>query len=172
MAKLDFLKKQLNELKEGGLYNSIRTLQGANTPWVMIDGKKLLNLSCNNYLGLASHEQMRKTAKEAIDKYGVGAGAVRSIAGTMDLHIKLENALAHFKGREACLVFQGGFMSNLAVIPALVGKTDVIFSDELNHASVIDGSRLSKALIVRYKHNDLGDLEQKINENKNFEKRI
>ena len=101
MPKLDFLVKDIDDLKQSGLYNTIRTLESANSPWVMIDGKKLLNLSSNNYLGLANHPEMIKAAKDAVDKYGVGAGAVRSIAGTMDLHIKLEEALARFKGREA-----------------------------------------------------------------------
>ncbi len=172
MAKLDFVKQSLNEVKDSGLYNTIRTLEGENGSWVNIEGKKLLNLSCNNYLGLANHPEMKKAAKAAIDKYGVGAGAVRSIAGTMDIHTNLEKALAKFKGREACLVFQGGFMANLAVIPAIIRKTDVIFSDELNHASVIDGCRLTKAQITRYKHNDMTDLEKKIKENSQFERKF
>lgn len=171
MAKLDFLKDELNALYESGLYNKIRTLEGANDPWVKIDGKKCLNLTSNNYLGLANHPEMVKAAKDAIDKYGVGAGAVRSIAGTMDIHIALEKALANFKGREACIVFQSGFTSNAGVIPAIIRKTDIIFSDELNHASVIDGCRLSKAKIVRYNHNDMTDLENKIKENSEHERK-
>ena len=171
MPKLDFLIQEIASLKESGLYNTIRTLQGANSPWVVIDGKKLLNLSANNYLGLANHPEMMKSAKEAVDKYGVGAGAVRSIAGTMDLHTKLEENLARFKGRQACIAFQSGFMANVGVIPAIVRKTDVIFSDELNHASVIDGCRLSRAQIVRYKHNNMADLERLIKENSQFERK-
>ncbi|MFH1874398.1 MAG: glycine C-acetyltransferase [Pseudomonadota bacterium] len=172
MPKLDFITQDLHELKNSGLYNIIRTLEGENSSWVSIDGKKVLNLSCNNYLGLANHPEMKKAAQAAVDKYGVGAGAVRSIAGTMDIHINLEKALAKFKGRQACLVFQGGFMANLAVIPAIIRKSDIIFSDELNHASVIDGSRLTKAQIIRYKHNDMADLENKIKENKQFERKF
>lgn len=172
MSTLDFLNQDLDELKQSGLYNTIRTIQSANAPWVTIDGKKLLNLSCNNYLGLANHPEMIKAAKDAVEKYGVGAGAVRSIAGTMDLHIKLEEALARFKGRGACIVFQGGFMANLAVVPAIIRSTDVIFSDELNHASVIDGCRLTKAPIVRYKHNDHKDLEERLKENTKFERKL
>jgi len=171
MPKLDFLLNDIKELKDSGLYNTIRALQSANSPWVTIDGKKLLNLSSNNYLGLASHPEMIKAAKDAIDKYGVGAGAVRSIAGTMDLHLKLEDALARFKGRQACIAFQSGFVANAGVIPAVIRKEDVIFSDELNHASVIDGCRLSKAPILRYKHNDMADLERIIKENLNYERK-
>ncbi|MBU4484446.1 glycine C-acetyltransferase [bacterium] len=171
MPKLDFIGESLKELRESGLYNNIRTLESANDPWVMIDGKKLLNFSANNYLGLANHPEIVKAAKEAIDKYGVGAGAVRSIAGTMAIHIKLEKALAKFKEREACIVFQSGFTSNAGVIPAIITKEDGIFSDELNHASVIDGCRLSKAKIIRYKHNDMADLEKQIKENTDFKRR-
>jgi len=150
MPKLDFLANDIKELHDLGLYNVIRTLEGPNDPWVMINGKRCLNLTSNNYLGLAHHPEMVKAAKDAVDKYGVGAGAVRSIAGTMDIHIRLEEALAKFKGREACIVFQSGFVANAGVIPAIIRKEDVIFSDELNHASVIDGCRLSKAPILRY----------------------
>lgn len=171
MAKLDFLKTDLKELRDSGLYNVIRTLEGANDPWVKINGKKRLNLTCNNYLGLANHPEMVKAAKDAVDKYGVGAGAVRSIAGTMDIHIKLEEALAKFKGREATIVFQSGFNANSGVIPTIIRKEDVIISDELNHASVIDGCRLSRAKIDRYKHNDMQDLERVIKENLSFERR-
>lgn len=169
MSKLNFLKANLDELHSSGLYNTIRTLEGANDPWVKIGGEKRLNLTSNNYLGLANHPEIVMAAKEAIDKYGVGAGAVRSIAGTMDIHIRLEEALAKFKGREAAIVFQSGFCANSGVIPTIINKTDVIFSDELNHASVIDGCRLSKAPIMRYKHNDMDDLERLIGENLNYE---
>lgn len=172
MAKLDFLKTDLKDLHDSGLYNMIRTLEGPNDPWVRINGEKRLNLTCNNYLGLANHPEMVRAAKDAIDKYGVGAGAVRSIAGTMDIHIKLEQALAKFKGREACIVFQSGFSANAGVIPAVIGKDDVIFSDELNHASVIDGCRLTKAPILRYKHNDMAELEKLIKENMQYKRKF
>ncbi len=171
MAKLDFIKDDLGDLQDSGLYNVIRTLEGANDPWVKIDGDKRLNLTSNNYLGLANHPEMVQAAKDAIDKYGVGAGAVRSIAGTMDLHIQLEEALARFKEREACIVFQSGFCSNSGVIPTIIRKTDVIFSDTLNHASVIDGCRLTKAPIIRYEHNNMEDLEAKIKENQQYERK-
>jgi len=132
--------------------------------WVKIDGQNLLNFCANNYLGLANDPRMRKAAQKAIDEYGIGPGAVRSIAGTMSLHIELEQRLAEFKRAEACITFQSGFTANIATIPALVGKGDVIFSDELNHASIIDGCRLSRAQVVRYAHSDVDDLRKKIAE--------
>jgi glycine C-acetyltransferase len=125
-----------------------------------VDGKKVLNFCSNNYLGLANHPKVIQAAREAMDKYGVGPAAVRTIAGTMDLHVELERRLAAFKGVESAITFQSGFNANLATIPALVGKEDVIFSDELNHASIIDGCRLSGAKIIRYNHCDPQDLEK------------
>jgi glycine C-acetyltransferase len=132
--------------------------------WVTINGRRVLNFCANNYLGLANHPTIREAAKHAIDQYGVGPGAVRTIAGTMSLHTDLERRLAQFKGVEAAITFQSGFTANLATIPALVGKNDVIFSDRLNHASIIDGCRLSGAKIVAYEHNDPTDLRKKIGE--------
>jgi glycine C-acetyltransferase len=140
--------------------------------WVKIDGRNLLNFCANNYLGLANHPRLRKAAQESIDKYGVGPGAVRTIAGTMSLHIELERRLAEFKRAAACITFQSGFTANLATIPALVGKGDVIFSDELNHASIIDGCRLSRAKVVRYAHNDVDDLRRKIAETGEYGRRL
>jgi glycine C-acetyltransferase len=140
--------------------------------WVTIDGRKLLNFCANNYLGLANHPRLRAAAQKAIDSYGVGPGAVRTIAGTMSLHIELEKRLAAFKDAEACITFQSGFTANLATIPALVGRGDVIFSDELNHASIIDGARLSRATIVRYTHNDVDDLQKKIAETTEYGRRL
>ena len=137
--------------------------QGA---WLVADGKKVLNFCSNNYLGLANHPYMVAAAKKALERYGVGPGAVRPIAGTMELHLELERRLAAFKGVEAAITFQSGFCANLATIPALVGKEDVIFSDELNHASIIDGCRLSGAKILRYSHADPAVLERVINENR------
>ena len=131
----------------------------------MVDGKRVLNFCSNNYLGLANHPKLIQAAQEVVTRYGVGPAAVRSIAGTMDLHLELERRLAAFKGVEAAITFQSGFTANLATIPALVGKEDVIFSDELNHASIIDGCRLSGARIVRFAHADPADLERVIKEN-------
>lgn len=168
MGKLDFIDKDLEQLKKEGLYIIIRTIESPQGAWIVVDGKKVLNMCSNNYLGFANHPKLKEKAKEAIDKFGVGPAAVRTIAGTMSLHIELEKKLAEFKGADATISFQSGFNANLATIPALVGKEDVIFSDELNHASIIDGCRLSKATIVRYKHNDPEDLEKKLEEYKDF----
>ncbi|HHF52900.1 MAG TPA: glycine C-acetyltransferase [candidate division WOR-3 bacterium] len=168
MGKLDFIDKEIEQLKKDGLYIIIRTIESPQGAWIVVDGKKVLNMCSNNYLGFANHPKLKEKAKEAIDKFGVGPAAVRTIAGTMSLHIELEKKLAEFKGAEATISFQSGFNANLATIPALVGKEDVIFSDELNHASIIDGCRLSKATIVRYKHNDPEDLEKKLEEYKDF----
>lgn len=155
-----YLDNQLEELKEEGLYNNIRTLESPQGAWVEINGKEVLNFSSNNYLGLANHEDTVKAAEEALDEYGIGPGAVRSIAGTMTLHNELEKKLAEFKKVESALTFQSGFCANLAVIPALVGKKDTIISDELNHASIIDGCRLSGANLKVYKHTDMESLEE------------
>ena len=164
MSKLDWLTQEINGLKDQGLYNRIRTIGSAQGAWLTVDGKNVLNFCSNNYLGLANHPKIVEAAKEATKKYGVGPAAVRSIAGTMDLHVQLEQRLARFKGAEAVITFQSGFTANLGTIAALVGKEDVIFSDRLNHASIIDGCRLSGAKIVAYEHNDPGALEDAIKE--------
>ncbi len=164
MTKIDWIKEEITALQEAGLYTNIRTLGSAQGAWLMVDGKKVLNFCSNNYLGLANHPKIAEAAKKAIDEYGVGPGAVRTIAGTMDLHTKLEERLAEFKKVEAVLTFQSGFNANTATIPALVGKGDVIFSDRLNHASIIDGCRLSGAKIKAYEHNSAESLEEMIKE--------
>ena len=161
-TKLDWINDEINALKEVGLYNTIRTIDSAMDAWVTIDGRRLLNFCANNYLGLANHPRVRQAAQSAVDQFGVGPGAVRSIAGTMSPHIALEERLAEFQQAEACITFQSGFVANLATIPALVGRGDVIFSDELNHASIIDGCRLSRAQVIRYAHNNAADLENQI----------
>ncbi|EJJ6360806.1 glycine C-acetyltransferase [Staphylococcus pseudintermedius] len=160
----DFLDENLNHLKENGLYNEIDTVEGANGPEIQINGKKYINLSSNNYLGLATNEDLKTAAKNAIDSHGVGAGAVRSINGTLDLHDELESTLAEFKGTEATVAYQSGFNCNMAAISAVMNKNDAILSDELNHASIIDGCRLSKAKIIRVNHSDMDDLRQKAKE--------
>ena len=165
MSKLDWLKQEIDGLKEQGLYNRIRTIGSAQGAWLTVDGKNVLNFCSNNYLGLANHPKIVEAAKEATKKYGVGPAAVRSIAGTMDLHVQLEQRLAKFKGAEDVITFQSGFNANLGTISALVGKEDVIFSDRLNHASIIDGCRLSGAKIVAYEHNDPSALEDAIKDN-------
>ncbi len=161
-SKTAWIEQEIAQLKEQGLFTQIRTVQSPQGAWLIVDGKRVLNLSSNNYLGLANDPRLVAAARRAMDKYGIGPAAVRSIAGTMDLHVELERRLAAFKGVEAAVTFQSGFNANLAVLPALVGKGDVIFSDELNHASIIDGARLSRAEIVRYAHADPNDLRQKI----------
>lgn len=166
MSKIldEYLASNLQELKENGLYNEINVVEGANGPEITIEGKKLINLSSNNYLGLATDETLKKVAKEAIDSHGVGAGAVRTINGTLDLHVELEETLAKFKGTEAAIAFQSGFNCNMAAIQAVMGKEDAILSDELNHASIIDGCRLSRAKIIRVNHSDMEDLRRKAKE--------
>ncbi len=164
--KLQWIEDELQALHESGLYNHIRTLSSPQGAWLVVDGKRVLNFCSNNYLGLANHPRLVQAAKEAINRYGVGPAAVRTIAGTMDLHVELERRLAAFKGVEAAITFQSGFNANLGTIPALVGRGDVIFSDELNHASIIDGSRLSRAQIIRYNHCDVADLEAKLKEHR------
>jgi glycine C-acetyltransferase len=165
MSKLDWLNQEIDGLKEQGLYNRIRTIGSAQGAWLTVDGKNVLNFCSNNYLGLANHPKIVEAAKDATKKYGVGPAAVRSIAGTMDLHVQLEQRLAKFKGAEDVISFQSGFTANLGTIAALVGKEDVIFSDRLNHASIIDGSRLSGAKIIPFEHNDPSALEDAIKDN-------
>jgi glycine C-acetyltransferase len=170
--RLVWAAEELQALKDNGLYNQIRTISSPQGAWLIVDGKKVLNFCSNNYLGLANHPKMISAVKNIVDQYGVGPGAVRSIAGTMDVHLELEKRLAKFKGVEACISFQSGFSANLATIPCLVGKEDGILSDELNHASIIDGCRLSGATIIRFHHADAEDLERKIIENKEKYRRL
>ena len=164
-TKLDWISQELDALKQQGLYNNIRTIESPQGAWIVVDGKRVLNFCSNNYLGLANDARLKQAAQNAIEKFGVGPAAVRSIAGTLSPHVELEKRLAQFKGAEATITFQSGFNSNGAVLPALVAKEDVIFSDELNHASIIDGARLSGAKIVRYAHNDAEALEDAITKN-------
>ena len=162
--KLAWIDEELANLKETGFYNTIPTMDSPQGASVVINGKRVLNFCANNYLGLANHPRLVEAATQAMQKYGVGPGAVRSIAGTMTLHLELEKRMAEFKRVEAAITFQSGFNANIATIPALVGKEDAIFSDELNHASIIDGSRLSGAKIHRYAHCDPADLRRVIQE--------
>jgi glycine C-acetyltransferase len=164
MNKLQWIQDELQSLKDAGLYNRIRTLSSPQGAWLVVDGVRVLNFCSNNYLGMANHPRLVQAAHQAVDKYGVGPAAVRTIAGTMDLHLELERRLAAFKGVEACITFQSGFAANLGAIPALVGKDDAIFSDELNHASIIDGCRLSGAKTIRYAHCDPADLQRVLQE--------
>lgn len=171
-GRTTWLQEEIDSLKAAGLYNHIRTIESPMDAWVTIDGRRLLNFCANNYLGLANHPRIREAARQGIDTFGVGPGAVRSIAGTMALHTQLEQKLAEFKAAEACITFQSGFTANLATIPALVGPGDLIFSDELNHASIIDGCRLSRAEVIRYTHSDVEDLRRKIASRDDFKRRL
>jgi glycine C-acetyltransferase len=169
--KFDFIRNDVHGLRESGLFINLRVMGSPADAWMIVDGQKVLNFCTNNYLGLANHPRMKKAALEAVNEWGVGPAAVRSIAGTQDLHVKLEKRLAAFKGVEDALYVQSGFCANQAAIAPLVGRNkasgeqDVIFSDRLNHASIIDGARLSGAKIVVYEHCDAKDAERVIKEN-------
>jgi glycine C-acetyltransferase len=152
---LAYLDAELNQLKERGVFRGLRVLDGEQRAHATFDGRSVVNLSSNNYLGLTTHPHLRKKAIEATEKYGVGSGAVRTIAGTMELHVELERRLAAFKKTEATVVFQSGFTANAGTVAALLGKEDTIVSDELNHASIIDGARLSRATIKVFPHRDV-----------------
>lgn len=159
-----FLEQNLQDLKDNGLYNEIDILDGPNGAEISIQGKKVINMSSNNYLGFSNDERLKVKANEATDIYGVGAGAVRTINGTQAIHEELETKLAQFKQTEAAVAFQSGFNSNMGAIPAVMNKNDAILSDELNHASIIDGCRLSGAKVIRVKHQDMDDLRAKAKE--------
>ncbi|HBA87006.1 MAG TPA: glycine C-acetyltransferase [Geobacter sp.] len=164
--KFSWIKDELDLLQQQGLRTTIRTIGSACGPWMVVDGKKVLNFCTNNYLGLANHPRLKQAARAAIEEWGVGPAAVRSIAGTLELHRRLEERLARFKGVEDALYVQSGFCANQAAIPPMVGKGDVIFTDRLNHASIIDGCRLSSAKVAVYEHCDLADCERVIRENR------
>src|SRR3954471_9844684 len=160
--QLAYLAQQLDELKRKGTYFKLRVLDDECAPECTFDGKHVINLASNNYLGLTTHPKLREAAIEATKKYGVGPGAVRTIAGTMKLHMELEEKIARFKNVEACVVFQSGFTANAGTVAAILGKEDFIISDELNHASIIDGARLSKAKILVYRHKDIAHAEEQL----------
>jgi glycine C-acetyltransferase len=159
---LSYLTEQLNELKTEGTYFRLRVLEDEQAPECTFDGKRVINLASNNYLGLTTHPKLREAALEATRKYGVGSGAVRTIAGTMKIHMQLEEKIARFKNVEACVVFQSGFAANAGTVSAVLGKDDFIISDQLNHASIIDGARLSRAKILVFEHKNIGDAEAKL----------
>src|SRR5262245_60245825 len=164
LDKLQFIRDELGRLERESLLITIRTIESAQGAWITVDGEKVLNLCSNNYLGFANHSGLKVAARTAIDEFGVGPAAVRTIAGTTVLHNDLEEKLARFKRVEATISYQSGFNSNLATIPVLVGKEDLIFSDELNHASIIDGCRLSGAPIIRFEHCNPAALEARLQE--------
>ena len=166
--QLSFLHDVLEDLKAKHVYTHLRVLDTEQKPVATVDGREVINLASNNYLGLTTHPKLRKAALEAVRKYGVGTGAVRSISGTMKIHMELEEQIARFKQTEACVVFQSGFTANAGTVSAILGKDDLIVSDELNHASIIDGARLSKATIKVFKHKDIADCERILEETENW----
>lgn len=166
--QLQYLRDAIDDLKAQHLHFRLRILEGEQKPLATVDGKEVINLSSNNYLGLTTHPKLRRAAIDAIRKYGVGSGAVRSIVGTMKIHMELEEQIARFKGTEACVVFQSGFTANAGTVSAILGKEDLIISDELNHASIIDGCRLSKATIKVFKHKDVADCGRILEETKDW----
>lgn len=164
--ELGFLKEKIQELKDEGVYRKLPVMGSASDAEVELNGRKVINLSSNNYLGFANNPRMKKAAIDAVEKYGVGSGAVRTIIGNMDIHEKLEETLAKFKREEAAFIYQSGFNCNAGTIQAITEAGDLIISDELNHASIIDGARLSKAAKTIYKHSDMDSLEAVLKENK------
>jgi glycine C-acetyltransferase len=164
---LSFLTDQLDELKAKGTHFKLRVLDDEQAPVCTFDGKQVINLASNNYLGFTTHPKLREAALEATRKYGVGSGAVRTIAGTMKIHMELEEKIARFKNVEACVVFQSGFTANAGTVSSFLGKDDFIISDEFNHASIIDGCRLSRAKILVFRHKDVAHAEEQLASVKN-----
>ncbi|MGC2496571.1 MAG: aminotransferase class I/II-fold pyridoxal phosphate-dependent enzyme, partial [Acidobacteriaceae bacterium] len=165
--QLQYLTDQLDELKKKGTHFRLRVLDDEQAPVCTYDGKRVINLASNNYLGLCNHPKLREAAIQATKQFGVGSGAVRTIAGTMKIHMELEEKIARFKNVEACVVFQSGFAANAGTVSAILGKEDFIISDELNHASIIDGARLSRAKIKVFRHKDLAHAEELLKEVQN-----
>jgi len=165
--QLAYLRTVLDDLRERGTYFKLRVLDDEQGPLCHYDGREVINLASNNYLGLCDHPKLREAAIAATKKYGVGSGAVRTIAGTMKIHIELEEKIAAFKGVEACVVFQSGFTANAGTVSSILGKEDFILSDELNHASIIDGARLSRAKVKVFRHKDVAHCEELLKEVQN-----
>src|SRR6202007_2443462 len=165
---LQYVSETLQDFGAKGVAPKLRVLEGEQKAVCVFDGREVINLASNNYLGLTTHKALRKAALEAVKRYGAGAGAVRTIAGTMKIHMELEEQIAAFKNVEACVVFQSGFTANAGTVSAVLGKEDLIVSDELNHASIIDGARLSRATIKVFKHKDVQDCERILQENASF----
>lgn len=171
MSQMDTFSRIIDDMKEKGLYNNIKTIQSEQDAWLEVDGERKLNLCSNNYLGLAAHPRVKEAAVKAIEKYGVGSASVRALSGTNELHLELEEKLAKFKHAEGAIALTGGYFANMAAIQTIIGKEDIVVSDELNHASIIDAVRLSgvKTKFI-YKHNDMADLETKLKEAKEAQK--
>src|SRR6202790_2798126 len=166
--QMQYISDQLNELRASGVAPKLRVLEGEQKAVCVFDGREVINRASTTYLGLTPDKRLRKASIEAVRKLGVGAGAVRTIAGTMKLHMELEEQIAELKNVEACVVFQSGFTANAGTVSAVLGKEDLIISDELNHASIIDGARLSKATIKVFKHKDVADCERILQEHAAF----
>jgi glycine C-acetyltransferase len=166
--QLQYLHDAVEDLKAKHLYFKLKVLEGEQKPIANFDGKEVINLSSNNYLGLTTNPKLRRAAIDATRKLGVGSGAVRTIAGTMKMHMDLEEQIARFKKADACVVFQSGFAANAGTVSAILGKDDLVISDELNHASIIDGCRLSRATIKVFKHKDAADCERVLQETKDW----
>src|SRR5690348_5132229 len=160
--QLSYLSDQINDLKAKGTYFKLRVLEDQQDAVCTFDGRKVINIASNNYLGLTTHPKLRERAMAALQKFGVGSGAVRTVAGTMRIHMELEEKIARFKNVEACVVFQSGFTANAGTVSGVLGKEDFIISDELNHASIIDGARLSRAKILVFRHKDLAHAEEQL----------
>ena len=172
MNPLQFLDDALAEMKGGGLHRTLRILSGEQRARSRFDGREVINLSSNNYLGLTTHPRLRDAALRAVKELGVGSGSVRTIAGTMELHMELERRIAAFKKTEASVVFQSGFAANAGTVSAILGKEDLILSDELNHASIIDGARLSRAAIKVFPHRDVATLRKLLEETGDVKRRL
>jgi len=166
-ADLKYLSDELQKLREQKLYQKLRVLETEQLPVARFDGHEVINLSSNNYLGLTTHPKLKQRALAALEQFGVGSGAVRTIAGTMSIHLALEEKISQFKQVEAAVVFQSGFTANAGTVQAILGREDLIISDELNHASIIDGCRLSRAEIQIYPHKDIGACEEILEEAEN-----
>lgn len=172
ISVLEDIRRELETLKDQGLYRQLRVVEGEQGSHVVIDGRRLLLLCSNNYLGLANHPALKNAAIQAVARYGTGSGAARLVSGTMELHVALERRIARFKGTDAALLFNSGYAANTGIIPALVGRGDVIFSDRLNHASIVDGALLSRAKLVRYPHNDMATLRRLMETNSTGGRRL
>ncbi|HKD91292.1 MAG TPA: aminotransferase class I/II-fold pyridoxal phosphate-dependent enzyme, partial [Terriglobales bacterium] len=159
---LSYLGAAMDDLRQRGTHFKLRVLESEQAPECTFDGKHVINIASNNYLGLTTHPKLREAALNAIKKYGVGSGAVRTVCGTMQIHMELEEKIARFKNVEACVVFQSGFAANAGTVSAVLGKDDFIISDELNHASIIDGARLSRAKILVFRHKDIAHAEEQL----------
>ncbi len=172
MNKMNWLTEELADIKNKGLYRRLNTIESAQNPWIIKDGRKLIHLSSNNYLGLTTHPAVKRAAIKAIEDYGSGAGGARLTTGNTDLYNSLEEKLAKFKGTEDALVFSAGYMANIGIISAVMNKGDLILSDELNHASIIDGCRLSRAEVKVYPHRDVSFIEKTLRTSKHPKKLI